>query len=75
MALSSQNLGNYEFLTTIKRFEYSSSDSELKKQTDFAKNNMKAYTGLIKSIKQKLLLKKTKSVLSQINYTVIHLRD
>ena len=75
MALSSQNLGNYEFLTTIKRFEYLSSDSELKKQTDFAKNNMKAYTGLIKSIKQKLLLKKTKSVLSQINYTVIHLRD
>ena len=52
-ALSSENVGNYEFLTgedvllekqlciqrvaTVKKFEYSPSNSELKKQTVIAK--------------------------------------
>ena len=55
-ALSSGNFGKYEFLTceyilperellekaaTIKRFEYSPLGSDLKKQTDIAKNNIK----------------------------------
>ena len=58
MALSSGNIGKYEFLTgkdvlaekgllekaaTVKRFGYSTFSSELKKQTDIAKDQYKFY--------------------------------